>query len=270
MAIKIKSLRESVADNGLKVLAHGPAGTGKTVMSVTTGEKTLLINAEGGLLSVKDAPGDIDVVEIKKYEDLEELYEDLTNFEHPYKWVNLDSISEIAEVCLAAEKKATKDGRKAYGEMADKMFEMLRKFRDLPHVNVFMTAKQSRFTDEKTGITTYYPSFPGKQLSENISYMFDEVFAMQVMKDEDGDLVYYVQTHRTPQFEAKDRSGKLDDLEEPHLGRIYKKIHGSDDGKSKKDSKVEAKEKAPAGKEETSKTEKNSGRKLNLGKGKGK
>lgn len=269
MAIKIKSLTEAVADNGLKVLAHGPAGTGKTVMSVTTQAKTLIINAEGGLLSVKDAPGDISVVEIKSYQDLEDLYEALEDG-HPYEWICLDSISEIAEVCLAYEKKETKDGRKAYGEMADKMFDMLRKFRDLPQVNIFMTAKQSRFTDEKTGVTTYYPSFPGKQLSENISYMFDEVFAMQVMKDEDGDLVYYVQTHRTPQFEAKDRSGKLDDLEEPHLGRIYNKIHEGNDGKAKKASKVEAKEKASEREKKAETPEKKTGRKLNLGKGKGK
>jgi len=232
MGIKIKSVKESVEDQGLKCLVHGLAGSGKTVLSATTGEPTLIVSAEGGLLSIKNAPDYIDVVEIQTIDDLEEVYEFLT--EDPdakkYRWVNLDSVSEIAEVLLSEEKAINKDARQAYGNLSDRMFKLLRAFRDLPDVNVLFTCKTQRLEDSDTGLTMYMPMLPGKTLSQGISYLFDEVFTIRIFEeeDEDGDTVEvrYLQTNRTRKYEAKDRSGELDLYEPCSLKHIYAKIHG--------------------------------------------
>lgn len=227
MAIKIQTLDEAIEDNGLKILVHGPAGVGKTVLSATANAPTLIVSAEAGLLSLRGAPKHIDVTTVKTIDDLEDVYSFmLEEGINKYKWLNLDSISEIAEVLLSEEKAKSNDPRKAYGTLQDEIAKIIRRFRDLPHINVLMTAKQQRFTDEYTGITTMIPSFPGTKLPQQVAYWFDEVFALRVMTDEEGVEYRALQTDRDVTYEAKDRSGMLGKYEKPSLEYIYDKIHG--------------------------------------------
>ena len=115
MAFKITTTKEAAKAQGLKVLVHGPAGSGKTVLCSTTGalDKTLIISAEAGLLSLRDF--DIQVAEVSTLEDLREVYKTLKNDDHPFEWICLDSISEIAEVVLNHELKQSKDPRRRPG-----------------------------------------------------------------------------------------------------------------------------------------------------------
>ena len=137
----------------------------------------------------------------------------------------LDSISEIAEVCLSAEKRANKDGRAAYGEMSDKMAGIIRAFRDLQNANVYMTAKLDKTQDEM-GRVLYSPSAPGKTTAQALPYYFDEVFAMRVEKDAEGEVHHSLMCQSDGVWLAKDRSGKLDMWEAPDLGAIINKIGG--------------------------------------------
>jgi len=225
MAIKIQSLSSAVADNGLKILVHGPAGAGKTVLGATAGEPTLIISAEAGLLSIKDAPSYIRATTVTCLQDIYDVYNYLSE-DHVCEWVVLDSISEIAEVVLAYERSQTKDPRQAYGQLQDQMNALIRKFRDLPRYNVLMTCKQQRMSDDIAGTTMYMPAMPGAKLAQNIPYLFDEVFALRVERDEEGKAYRVLQTNRDAQYEAKDRSGKLDLFEKPNLKHIKAKIHG--------------------------------------------
>lgn len=224
MAIKLTTTAASAQDNGLKVLVHGPSGAGKTSLCGTTDEPTVIISAEAGLLSLRGH--DIPVIEVKTIEDVHEAYRFVTESADAkgFRWVCLDSISEIAEVCLAAEKKATKDPRQAYGALADTMGQLIRAFRDLPGRNVYFSCKQSRLQDQASGSTLYYPSFPGQALAQGISYYFDEVLALRVEKDAENNPVRWLQTGRDFTHEAKDRSGSLAMFEHPHLGAIARKI----------------------------------------------
>lgn len=218
---KIKSTQEIVHSNGIKILVHGPAKAGKTRLCATTGNlaHTLIISAEAGLLSLREY--DIPAIEVKSLPELREVYSYLQRGDHDYRWICLDSISEIAEVVLAAEKGRSKDARQAYGEMADIMFAVLRKFRDLP-CNVVMTAKQGR--EEDNGRLLYVPLLPGRQLTQNIAYLFDEVFALRVAQKDDGTLARRLQTARDTQYEAGDRSGALKMYEPANLKHIHDKI----------------------------------------------
>lgn len=240
MAIKIVNVKEAIQDNGIKILAHAPAGSGKTVLAATACEPTLIISAESGLLSLNNdklkeqnphfMPEICDVVEIETIDDLQEVYEMLESqiCEPKWTWVALDSITEIAEQVLADELDENKDPRKAYGNLSNRMNQLLRMFRDLPNYNVYMSSKQIPIKDEYSGLTIYSPMMPGAKLGNSIPYLFDEVLCLRVLQDEeDGSDYRVLQTQRDIQFEAKDRSGMLDKFEAPSLKRIAEKIRGT-------------------------------------------
>lgn len=223
MAINITSTKDS-AFNGLKFLVHGPSGAGKTSLCATTEAPTLIISAESGLLSLRGH--DIDVIDVKSIEQLHEVYNYIATDPagQKYKWVCLDSISEIAEVVLNYHKKNSKDPRQAYGALAEQMTDVIRAFRDLPGRNVYFSCKQERTKDEQTGAMLYGPSMPGNMLKQGISYFFDFVFSLRVEKDAEGNTVRYLQTGRDYNYEAKDRSGSLDPFEVPNLLSIATKV----------------------------------------------
>lgn len=223
MGIKITSVGDAVKDVGLKILVYGIAGSGKTVMCATAGVPTLIISAESGLLSIKDAPDHIKTTQIKTLSDLIEVHSYLANEKHDFQWIALDSISEMGEVVLAEEKAINKDARAAYGELITSMTDIIKKFRDLP-LNVVMTAKQKRYTDQDTNRTHYGPDLPGQNLANGLPYLYDEVFAQRVEKNDDGKIYRIVQTGPDIQYIAKDRSGKLDLFEKPNLKHIAAKV----------------------------------------------
>jgi len=223
MAITLKSTRDAALD-GIKILVHGPAGAGKTSLCGTTGGSTLIISAESGLLSLRAF--DIPVLEVKTLDQLYEAYQFVTDTDEgkAFQWVCLDSISEIAEVVLNHEKKTAKDPRQAYGALAEKMTDILRAFRDLPGRNVYFACKQERTKDEQSGAMLYFPSMPGNMLKQGVGYFFDEVFALRVEKDAEGNPTRWLQTNRDYNYEAKDRSGSLDMFEPADLSAIAAKI----------------------------------------------
>lgn len=199
----------------VKILVHGPSGAGKTRLCGTTGDpdNTVIVSAEAGLLSL--AGHSIRAVEVGNLADVAEVLAWLESPGHGVTWVCVDSISEIAEVCLAHAKAKSKDPRAAYGDMGDAMFRLIRRFRDLP-MHVYMACKQGREADGD-GAILRGPSLPGKQLSQGIAYLFDEVFALRVAQDDNGQTVRWLQTGGDGIFEAKDRSGKLAAAEAPDL-----------------------------------------------------
>lgn len=240
MAIKIQNIIEAVEDNGLKCLVHGPAGVGKTILCATTGAPTIIISNESGLRSIKGAIENgilpsavlklVKIIQIKSIEDLQDAYDLFSDSEEKLcDWICLDSVSEIAEIILAKAKEDCKDPRQAYGTLADDMTDLLKNFRDLPNYNVLMTCKQERTADSDTGRTMYLPMLPGARLTKEISYLFDEVFALRVEQEDDGEEYRVLQTVRDRNYEAKDRSGHLEKFEEPSLFAITKKLKAAHD-----------------------------------------
>ena len=223
MAINVKSTG-SLAANGVKVLVYGQAGAGKTSL-IKSLPSPIVLSAEGGLLSIQDA--DLPFIEIASMDDLREAYEWLTSSDDAkaYQSVALDSISEIAEVCLNHEKKVNKDPRAAYGAMQEQMADIIRAFRDLPGRHVYMSAKLEKTQDEM-GRVLYAPSMPGNKTGQALPYFFDEVLALRVEKDGDGATQRALMCDSDGLWLAKDRSGKLDAWEAPDLSAVFAKIGG--------------------------------------------
>ena len=139
----------------------------------------------------------------------------------------LDSVSELAELCLAEERQKVKNKLQAYGEMADIIEGLIKGFRDLPNTNVLFTAKQARNKDDANGTMIYEPGMPGQKLANALPYYFDLVLAARVFKNDDGTIEHWLQTQKDEQYEAKDRSGLLDLFEKPNLAALEKKISGA-------------------------------------------
>lgn len=221
MAIKLTSTKQ--AGSHVKSLVYGPAGSGKTVLTSTVPDN-VIISAESGLLSVSEF--DIPVIEISSAEDCWEAlaYVQGSAEASQFNCVSLDSITDIAEVMLIQYKKQYTDARQAYGQLADDMNDLIRAFRDLKGKHVYFTAKSQAVVDDYSGLTTYMPIMPGKNLTNGLPYFFDEVMALRIKEEEDGNTWRYLQTSSDVQYTAKDRSGKLSVIEKPDLTHIFNKI----------------------------------------------
>jgi phage nucleotide-binding protein len=224
MAIQLKRTKEATAQ-AVKLLVYGQAGAGKTSL-IPTLPKPVILSAEGGLLSIADT--NLPFIEITSMQELQEAYKWLTGSAEAgeFQSVALDSISEIAEVVLNAEKKINKDPRAAYGAMQEQMADVIRAFRDLPGKHVYMSAKLEKTQDEM-GRVLYAPSMPGNKTGQSLPYFFDEVLALRVEKDAEGNTRRALMTDGDGLWLAKDRSGKLEVWEDADLGEIIKKIGGS-------------------------------------------
>lgn len=209
---------------GVKMLVYGQAGAGKTSL-IPTLPKPLVLSAEAGLLSIAEA--DVPFIEIKDAETLSEAFAFVKDSAEAkeFRSICLDSISEIAEVVLAAEKRHAKDPRQAYGEMQTVMAQVVREFRDLPGRHVYMTAKLERSQDE-TGRMLYAPAMPGNKAGQALPYQFDIVAALRMEKDEEGKTQRALMLESDGLWQAKDRSGKLDAWEAPDLGALIEKMGG--------------------------------------------
>lgn len=229
MAIKFTTTAESSAF--VKCLVYGESGIGKTVLS-STAPDPVIISAERGLLSLKDK--NIPVITIENHIDLEEAYNIVcSKTGEKFKTVVLDSISDISEVVLTYFKENPADGnthpQAAYGSMADSVMSLIKKFRDIEDKHVYFIAKAKRVKDEYSGITSWMPSMPGQQLGPNMPYLFDFVLPMRAGETEKGEKYRYLQTSACIQWLAKDRSGKLDEIEKPDLTHIFNKALGKEE-----------------------------------------
>lgn len=221
--LKFTTTSEAAAISGVKVLVYGKAGRGKTRLCATA-PAPIILSAEAGLLSLRQYA--IPVIQIETINDLIEAFtwSEQSAEARQFATICLDSLSEIGEVVLANAKLQVKDPRQAYGELIEKMTGTIRSFRDLKGKHVYMAAKQEPVKDDSTGIVTFGPSMPGSKLGPQLPYFFDEVFNIDEGKDAQGTPFKYLRTRPNFQFEAKDRSGTLDEFESPDLTNIFNKI----------------------------------------------
>jgi len=223
MAINLRTTSD-VHTNGVKLLVYGQAGAGKTSL-IKTLPNPVIISAEAGLLSIADA--NIPFIEVTSMDDLKEAYEWVATSAEgkSFDSIALDSISEIGEVVLNYEKKIAKDPRQAYGAMQEQMTDIIRAFRDLSGKHVYFSGKVEKTQDEM-GRILYAPSMPGNKLGQQLPFFFDEVLALRLERDADGNTQRAIMCHSDGIWQAKDRSGKLSAWEMPDLGEIIKKIGG--------------------------------------------
>lgn len=223
--VTLRSTQNFGAGNGVKMIVYGRAGRGKTRLCATC-PNPVILSAEAGLLSL--AGVNLPYIEIKNFSELRDAYVWATSSTEArqFETICLDSISDIAETCLSFHQEKNKDGRKAYGEMIKQMNDEIRKWRDLKGKHVYMSAKEGRIKDDVSGLILNGPMMPGDKLAQNVPYFPDEVFQIGIENQGMAGQYTYLRCQPDFQNDAKDRSGKLNAIEEPHLGKIIQKITG--------------------------------------------
>lgn len=247
MAIQLKSADEVAAQQGVKLLIYGRAGTGKTGLCATA-PYPVVISAEAGVLSLKKDNIErmfgvatkgitytIPVIEVDTLDKLKEIYTWAEQAQEAKQFHTLciDSLSEIAEKVftnaqyqISLQKKG--DPRQAYSLLLDQMIVTVKNFRDLKGKHVYMTSKEAKVKDDITGVTMLGPAMPGAKLGPDMPYRFDEVLHIGIERNFQTQQAYrYLRTRPDFNVQAKDRSGALDEIEYPHLGMLFNKIMGA-------------------------------------------
>jgi len=235
MPLTFTTSEQETLRNGAKILVYADSGAGKTVLTASM-PNVCMLSAESGALSLSKGNlqriyghlpfvSPVPMILIRNVDDLTEAHRFMSQSAEArhFESVSLDSISEIAETVLNNAKRQVKDPRQAYGELIEKMESTIRAFRDLPGKHVYMAAKMEPSKDGLTGVIKYGPSMPGAKLGPNLPYFYDFVFRLGINKDAQGNSFRFLQTAPDIQFVAKDRSGKLDAMEYPHLGNVITK-----------------------------------------------
>lgn len=230
---------DNLGSNNIKMLVYGPPGVGKTSLVATCSGKACVISAEGGLLSL--AGKGIDFIDINSNDAGELIMDkglrlarlkqacaflDSKEARAKYKWIFIDSITEIAQLYVEECKLEFPDAKNAFqlwGAYGDRMRNFIKFVRDIPEYNCVFTCLSTIEKDEN-GKRINSIDVQGK-IGDALPGYMDEVFFYHV-GEVDGVKIRKLVTQPSDKIIAKDRSGKLDAFEDPDLTKIAAKIHG--------------------------------------------
>ena len=263
MALPIISADQRLAEQrGVKGTIFGKSGIGKTSLLWTLDPATtLFIDLEAGDLAIEGWSGDS--VRPRTWAECrdfavfiggpnpalrdDQVYSDAhyvavcDRFGDPaaldrYHTVFIDSITVAGRLCFQwckgqpeafSDKTGKPDVRGAYGLHGREMIAWLTHLQHTRAKNVwFVGILDEKLDDFNRRI--FQPQIDGSKTGLELPGIVDEVLTMAEIKDESGTpyRAFVCQTINSWNFPAKDRSGRLDLIEEPHLGRLMAKIRG--------------------------------------------
>lgn len=262
MTLKIMNVNERLQmQTGVKMVIFGSFGIGKTSLLKTLEEPALCIDLEAGLLAVQDWQGDVisirtwdeardtacligganpaltgnQTYSLKHYEQASRTYHGLQNL-GKYKCIFIDSLTVASRLCfswakaqpiVASDKTGKTDIRAAYGLLAQEMMAWISQFQYIPDKDIIFTGILEQRLDEFNR-SIWVPQCEGSKTTNELPGVLDEVISMVSLKKDDAQKRAFVcQTLNPWGYPAKDRSGCLDMVEEPHLGKLLAKIKKS-------------------------------------------
>lgn len=150
-----------------------------------------------------------------------------------YSTIFVDSITVAGRECFKysqtdpgaySEKTGKPDMRGAYGVLGR---EMMRWLTHLQHSNksIVVVGILNREEDDLKRVS-WEPQIEGSKTARELPGIFDQVATLQNFKTEDGQMYRGLccQQQNPWGYPAKDRSGRLDLIEQPHLGKLMNKI----------------------------------------------
>ncbi|MEW6025651.1 MAG: ATP-binding protein, partial [Pseudomonadota bacterium] len=261
MNLPIISADQRLAEKrGVKGVLVGKSGIGKTSQLWTLApEATLFFDLEAGDLAVEGWAGD--TIRPRTWQECRDfavfiggpnpaLREDqpfsqahfdavCARFGDPsvldrYDTVFVDSITVAGRLCLQwckgqpqaySEKTGKPDTRGAYGLMGQEMIAWLTHLQHTRGKNVwFVGILDERLDDFNRRV--FQLQIDGSKTGLELPGIVDEVVTLAELKADDGTAyrAFVCHTLNPWGYPAKDRSGRLDQIEEPHLGRLMAKI----------------------------------------------
>lgn len=230
----LKPAGQLVQRFGVKAILYGQPGTGKTPM-INTAPRPVLLASEPGLLSMRGS--NVPTWEAFTPEKVEEFFKwffesrEASNFDT----LAIDSGSQIAELSLAKHQARCKDGRKAYGEMSLECMRWFDQLYYMPQKHVVMICKQMKAEVGKQVVMqggafavemSYQaqPFFPGQDLNIKVPHRYDEIlYVGQAQVPGVAQPTIALRTKGTAEILARDRSGRLAELEPPDLSALFQK-----------------------------------------------
>jgi hypothetical protein len=258
--LKIISADERMSqDKGVKALIVGPAGVGKTTLLRTLDtSNTLFIDAEAGDLAVQDVK--VDTLRPRTWEECRDLavYLGGPNPALPatavysqahydavvesmggadglakYETYFIDSITVAGRLCFrwceqqpeSFNDRGKKDVRGTYGLMGREMIGWLTHLQHTRGKNVIFVGILENLKDEFNTIS-WELQIEGSKTGKELPGIVDQIATMQFVDFGDGVIARALVCTQPNQwgYPAKDRSGRLEQFEEPHLGKWLAKL----------------------------------------------
>lgn len=263
MSIPIISADQRLAERrGIKGVLVGKSGIGKTSQLWTLEpDSTLFFDLEAGDLAVEQWTGD--TIRPRTWQECRDfavfigganpalrsdqsyskahLAEVAERFGDPkdlekYQTIFVDSITVAGRLCMQwskgqpqafSEKSGKPDMRGAYGLMGQEMIGWLTHLQHTRDKNVWFVGIMDEKLDD-VGRRVFSLQIDGTKTSLELPGIVDEVITLAEIRDGNGlgRRAFVCHTINEWGYPAKDRSGRLDIIEEPHLGRLMQKIAG--------------------------------------------
>lgn len=259
MAFKIISADERAKQpRSIKGAIFGPHGIGKTSLLWTVDPATtLFLNLEAGDLALQGWSGD--TIDIRTWHDARDMAcliggpdparrpnqsysqahhdyvrnenKDLAAHLGKYSLHFWDSVSVASRLCFqwaggepesVSEKTGAKDIRGTYGLIGRELTEWLTHIQHTPDKSVWVVGGLDLKLDAANR-PVWTLQIEGAQAGLKLLGIFDEIITMI---DIDGYRSFVCQTQNPGPYPAKDRSGRLEMVEKPHLGELIEKIAG--------------------------------------------
>tara|TARA_R110000765_G_scaffold76527_1_gene149963 strand:- start:1001 stop:1870 length:870 start_codon:yes stop_codon:yes gene_type:complete len=262
MGLQIITADQRMAEKkGHKIVICGASGVGKTTLARTLdGASTLFMDLEAGDAAIEGHK--IDVVRPMSWPECRDLAcflggpnpslaEDQPYSQAHYDYVSsvsgenqgespdkydtlfVDSITVAGRLCFSwcqqqpesrSDRSGKLDTRAAYGLHGREMMAWLTHLQHIREKNVIFVGILDETTDDY-GRKQYGLQIEGSKTGRELPGIVDEVITMAILTGEHGPYRGFVcQPLNEWGYPAKDRSGRLSTLEEPHLGKLIAKM----------------------------------------------
>lgn len=216
----LKAAGDHAINFGCKCLVYGPAGSAKTPV-INTASRPVLLATEPGLLSMRGSK--IPTYEAYTVQAVDGFFKWFFNSAETknFDTLAIDSGSQIADIYLLDAQKNNKHGLKAYGEMAEATMGHLRTLYYTKYKHVYLIGKEE--IKDLDGQSMRRPYFPGNVLPIQVPHLYDFILRLsKVIVPNIGETLAF-QCNGTYNVMARNRTGNLDDYEEPHFGKLVDK-----------------------------------------------